>query len=125
MQFVFLLYADEAAWESMDPEAVGAVMAGHDAVTESMKAQGAYLGGEALELSKTASTVRVREGKALISDGPFIEAKEMLGGFYLAECESREEALAWAARIPEASSGAIEVRPIMDLAALESGDGGA
>ena len=120
MQYVLLLYAEESAWSSLDPEAQGAVMAQHEAATEAMKAQGAYLGGEALELSNSAATLRIRDGEEAVTDGPFVEAKEMLGGFYLVECASREEALRWAARLPEARIGGVEVRPILDLNALEA-----
>jgi hypothetical protein len=117
---MLMLYADERAWSSLDDEAQVAVMAEHDAATEAMKVQGAYLGGEALELSDSATTIRIRDGEETVTDGPFVEAKEMLGGFYLVECASREEALRWAARLPEARIGGVEVRPILDLSALEA-----
>jgi hypothetical protein len=120
MQYMLMLYADERAWSSLDDEAQVAVMAEHDAATEAMKVQGAYLGGEALELSDSAATIRIRDGEETVTDGPFVEAKEMLGGFYLVECASREEALRWAARLPEARIGGVEVRPILDLSALEA-----
>jgi len=120
MQYVLLLYADEGAWSSLDEEAQGATMAEHEAATDAMKAQGAYVGGEALELSESAATIRIRDGEELITDGPFVEAKEMLGGFYLVECASREEALRWAARLPEARIGGVEVRPVLDFEALEA-----
>lgn len=120
MQYMLMLYADEASWSSLDDEAQGAVMAEHGAATEAMKAQGAYVGGEALELSDTAATLRIRDGEEVITDGPFVEAKEMLGGFYIVECASREEALRWAAHLPEARIGGVEVRPILDVAALQA-----
>jgi len=120
MQYVFLLYADEGAWNSLDEEAQGATMAEHEAATEAMKAQGAYVGGEALEPSESAATLRIRDGEEVVTDGPFVEAKEMLGGFYLVECASREDALRWAARLPEARIGGVEVRPVLDFEALEA-----
>lgn len=122
MQYMLMLYADEGAWSSLDDAAQGAVMAEHGAATEAMREQGAYVGGEALELSDSAATLRIRDGKEVITDGPFVEAKEMLGGYYIVECASREEALRWAARLPEARIGGVEVRPILDLAALAGGD---
>jgi hypothetical protein len=118
MQYVLLLYAEEEAWDSLDPEAQEAVMAEYDDVTEAMKAQSAHLGGEALRPSSEAATLRIRDGQEIVTDGPFVEAKEMLGGFYLVECDTREEALRWAARIPDARIGAIEVRPILDVSDL-------
>jgi hypothetical protein len=120
MQYMLMLYADEGAWGSLDEEAQGAVMAEHEAASQAMKAQRAYVGGEALELSDSAATLRIRDGGEVITDGPFVEAKEMLGGFYIVECASREEALRWAARLPEARIGGVEVRPILDIAALQA-----
>jgi hypothetical protein len=120
MQYMLMLYADEATWSSLDEEAQGAVMAEHEAATEAMKAQGAYVGGEALHLSDTAATLRIRDGEEVITDGPFVEAKEMLGGYYIVECASRDEALRLAARLPEARIGGVEVRPILDVAALQA-----
>ncbi|MBA2634174.1 MAG: YciI family protein [Chloroflexi bacterium] len=119
MKYALLLYADEAAWDDLDPEAQGAVMAEHEAATEAMQAAGAYVGGEALSLTNTARTLRLRDGKPLVTDGPFVEAKEALGGFYLVECASIDEALEWAARIPEARIGGVEVRPLLDFGGLE------
>ncbi|HYI65906.1 MAG TPA: YciI family protein [Candidatus Limnocylindrales bacterium] len=120
MKYALLLYADEADWEGLDPEAQGEVMAQHGAATEAMQSAGAYVGGEALDLTNTAKTLRLRDGKPVVTDGPFIEAKEALGGFYLVECASMDEALDFAARIPEARTGAVEVRPILDFDALEA-----
>jgi hypothetical protein len=120
MKYALLLYADEAEWDGLDPEAQGEVMAQHGAATEAMQAAGAYVGGEALSLTDTARTVRLRDGKPLVTDGPFIEAKEALGGFYLVECASMDEALEWAARLPEARIGGVEVRPLLDIEAMEA-----
>ena len=121
MQYVLLLYADEGAWSSLDEEAQGATMAEHESATEAMRAQGAYVGGEALEPSASAATLRIRNGEQIVTDGPFVEAKEMLGGFYLVECGSREEALTLAARLPEARIGGVEVRPVIDFGAQDGG----
>jgi hypothetical protein len=120
MKYALLLYADEHEWEDLDPDAQGEIMAQHGEATEAMQAAGAYVGGEALELTNTARTVRVRDGKPLLTDGPFVEAKEALGGFYLVECASAEEAAEWAARLPEARTGGIEVRPLIDFGAMQA-----
>lgn len=120
MKYALLLYADEAEWDGLDPESQGEVMAQHGAATEAMQAAGAYVGGEALDLTNTARTLRLRDGKPLVTDGPFIEAKEALGGFYLVECASMDEALEWAARLPEARTGCVEVRPLLDFEAMEA-----
>ena len=99
-------------------------MAQHGAATEAMQSAGAYVGGEALDLTNTARTLRLRDGKPLVTDGPFIEAKEALGGCYLVECASMDEALEWAARLPEARIGGVEVRPLLDFEALEAESAG-
>jgi hypothetical protein len=118
MKYALLLYSDEGAWDGLDPEAQGAVMGEYEAVTEAMKRAGAYLGGEGLQGTITATTVRLRDGKPVVTDGPFVESKEVLGGFYLVECASLDEALDWAARIPDARLGGVEVRPVLDVEAL-------
>jgi hypothetical protein len=76
--------------------------------------RGVNRGGEALEPVQTATTVRVREGRTLTTDGPFAETKEELGGFYLLECNDLDEAIEWAAKIPGAQTGSVEVRPVMN-----------
>ena len=120
MKYALLLYADEAAWDGLDPEAQGAVMAQYDEVTEAMKSAGAHLGGEGLQTTSTATTVRVRDGKPIVTDGAFVESKEALGGFYIVECASLDEALDWAARLPDARIGGVEVRPVLDVEALQA-----
>jgi hypothetical protein len=80
------------------------------------------LGGEGLEPTSSATTVRVRDGERVLSDGPFAETKEQLGGFYLLECASLDEAIDWAAKIPGASTGSVEVRPVMNYEGAGSED---
>lgn len=121
MKYALLLYADEADWDGLDADAQGEVMAQHGAATEAMQAAGAYVGGEALEPTNTARTLRLRDGKPLVTDGPFVESKEALGGFYIVECGSMDEALDFAARIPEAATGGVEVRPLIDFEAETTG----
>ena len=80
------------------------------------------LGGEGLELTSAATTVRVRDGERVLSDGPFAETKEQLGGYYLLECDSLDEAIDWAAKIPGAATGSVEVRPVMNYDAVGGED---
>jgi hypothetical protein len=113
MQYMCLIYDDEKIWTSMPEDESKAVMGEYFAFTESIKESGNYAGGDALQPTGTATTVRVREGKTLVTDGPFAETKEQLGGYYLIEAKDADEALAIAARIPSARFGSIEVRPVM------------
>jgi hypothetical protein len=85
---------------------------------QSLRDAGIHLGDNPLQGLETATTVRVRDGETLISDGPFAETKEMLGGYYLVDLPSHEAALEWAARVPNASYGSIEIRPIMEIPEL-------
>jgi hypothetical protein len=113
MQYALLIYDDEAVWNALPQEELGRLLGEYGALTEAMKQSGAYLGGDALHPVATASSVRVRNGEQLVTDGPFAETKETLGGFYLIDVASHAEALEWAARIPSATLGTIEVRPVM------------
>ncbi len=113
MQYLCLIYADEEIQSGMDEAARGQYFQGYMQFTEGIKASGNYLGGEALTPVSTATSVRVRGGQTVITDGPFAETKEQLGGFYLIEAADLDEATSIAARIPTAAHGTIEVRPIM------------
>ena len=86
---------------------------------------GAVLGGEGLQPVATATTLRVRDDERMLTDGPYAETKEQLGGYYLFDCKDLDEALNWAAKIPEAKTGAVEVRPVMDYDALQAQSAGA
>lgn len=97
----------EQAWHDLNQECIAGV--------ERLSAQGNYLAGEALQSIDTATTVRVRDGETVITDGPFAETKEQLAGFYLLEARDLNEALQLASRIPPARLGSIEVRPIREL----------
>jgi hypothetical protein len=113
MQYLLLIYDNEANWGQRTEAEKGKIMAEYHALTEGMAKAGNYKAGEALQPTSTATTVRVRNGKTLTTDGPFAETREQLGGFYLVEAKDLDEALALAARIPSARDGSIEVRPIM------------
>src|SRR3712207_6461353 len=113
MKFLALIYADETLWANATPEEMAASMAAHNAFSE---ANGkALVGGEALEPTTAATTVRVRDGERMLTDGPFVETKEQLGGYYVIEAADLDEALNVAAQIPEAQTGGVEVRPIIDF----------
>jgi hypothetical protein len=116
MKYMFLIYVDEA-----DPRSQGGEddLAGHVALARDAIARGDYVTCDALQRTPSATTVRVRNGDALVTDGPFAETKEALGGFYILDCADLDEALAYAAKIPPARHGAIEVRPIMEIPGWE------
>ena len=115
MKYLCLLYREEAAVEKMSQEDIGAMRSEYRALTEDLKASGKYLGGNALQRSNTATTVRVREGRMSSTDGPFAETKDQLGGYYLIEARDLNDAMQVASRIPAAREGGVEVRPIMEM----------
>lgn len=115
MRYILLINTDETAEANRSDEENEAVFGAYYAFTNEIRESGAYVTGEALQPTSTATTVRVRDGQTLATDGPYAETKEQLGGFYLIEAADLDEAIAWAAKIPGAKHGAIEVRPIMEL----------
>jgi hypothetical protein len=110
-----MICTDEVAEAKKAPEEMGALMTAYIDFTNAAQQAGVYLGGEALQPTTTATTVRVQGGQILTTDGPFAETKEQLGGYYLLDCKNLDEAIQWAAKIPNAKDGTIEVRPIMDF----------
>ena len=115
MQYALLIYTPEPEGE-VPPEELAAQMTEYNAFTEHVRSKGAMKGGEALDSVATATTVRVVDGKTITTDGPFAETKETLGGFYLVEAADLDEAIGYAAMIPGARYGCIEVRPVWDYA---------
>ena len=113
MQYALLIYTPEREIEPT-PQELGEEMDAYNAFTEHVRSRGAMKGGEALESVDTATTVRVVDGKTITTDGPFAETKETLGGFYLVEAADLDEAISFAAMIPGAKRGCIEVRPVWD-----------
>jgi hypothetical protein len=113
VQYLLLIYGDQSASQSMSEEEMGQVMQAYGAYTQELEQSGHMVGGNALQPIQAATTVRVRNDETLTTDGPFAETKEQLGGYYLVDVDSLDEALEWAAKIPGARHGSIEVRPIM------------
>ena len=114
MKYMLLIYqAENATPEPGTPE-FGAFMQGYFALNQELTNDGAMISGEGLQDGHTASTVKVRDGKTVTMDGPFVETKEMMGGFYLIDCDNLDDAIAYAAKIPSAKLGTIEIRPVME-----------
>lgn len=113
MQYLALIYSNEADRDNNTPEQGKEIFAKYMAFNEEAKAAGVFVGGDALMPTSTATTVRMRDGKLLTTDGPFAETKEQLGGYYMLECKDLDEAIRWAAKIPTSVHGSIEVRPLM------------
>jgi hypothetical protein len=113
---MMLIYSHED--EAATPEDMRAVAAVHKAVMDDARHLGVFRAADPLEASTTATTVRMQDGKALVTDGPFAETKEQLAGYYILDCQDLDEALAWAAKIPTACAGAagcVEIRPIREF----------
>lgn len=115
MQYLILIHDDPGAWAAMSEAQMGTMMAEYGTFTEEIRADGSLIGGNPLTRSNTAKLVRVRDGAQAVSDGPYAETREQLGGYYLVECASEDEAIAIAARIPSARYGTMEVRGIMSM----------
>jgi hypothetical protein len=114
MQYLCLIYESEKNWADIPEAEQGKIFHEYMEFTQGIVKTGQYKAGEALQPTSTATTVRVRDGKTMTTDGPFAETKEQLGGFYLIEAKTLDEACAVAAKIPAARTGSIEVRPIME-----------
>jgi hypothetical protein len=120
MQYMLLLYIDEQAAAAESEEARQAMFKEYVALTTDLSEKGIYQAGAPLEATAAATTVRVRDGDELVTDGPFAETKEQLGGYFLIEAESLDDALEVAARIPAARTGSVEIRPVIPVAAREA-----
>jgi hypothetical protein len=119
VKYLLTIYADESRYATMTPEDSAALMEAYGRFGADAQAAGVLLGGEGLQPTATATTVRVRDGETLLTDGPFAETREQLGGYYLLDCADLDDANRWAARIPDATGGAVEVRPVMDYEASD------
>ncbi len=113
MRYMLLIYGDENADVELSDEERAALYERYRAFNEEARRRGAYVAADELQPTSTATTVRLRNGQVLTTDGPFAESKEQLGGYYILDCENLDEAIELAAKIPSAETGSIEVRPIM------------
>jgi hypothetical protein len=118
MQYILLIYENEAEAKARNPEESKRIFAEYGALTGAIKQSGHLRAGEPLQPTSTATTVRVKGGKTVRTDGPFAETREQLGGFYIVDAKDLDEAVDIAARIPSAKTGSIEVRPIMMMNAM-------
>ncbi|MEO7665084.1 MAG: YciI family protein [Candidatus Limnocylindrales bacterium] len=116
MQYLLLIYqAEAAAGSAADDAEMAGELAAYGEFTREARERNLFIAGEALEPTSTATTLQIREGRTVVTDGPFAETKEALGGFYLLECRDLDEAIEMAAKIPAATRGTIEIRPIWML----------
>ena len=115
MRYLCLIYENERAWESLPAAESEAIMGEYFGFTEAIRSNGKLVAGEALQPTQTATTVRVRNGKISTTDGPYVETKEQLGGFYLIEARDLNEAIRLVSRMPPAKIGSIEIRPLQEL----------
>ncbi len=118
MQFMAIIYGDPAWYEHASEADVNAELAAYYDYDDETRAAGVQREGAALHPAPTAKTIRVRDGERIVTDGPFAETKEVLGGYYVLECKDLDEAIEWAAKIPGARHGSVEVRPVMDYEPL-------
>ncbi len=115
MQYLLLIYRDETVDQKRDEAGMQELMESYFAFTQEITESGHNKGAAALQDTQTATTVRVRDGKTVASDGPFAETKEQLGGYYLIEAADLDDAIRVAAKVPHATSGTIEIRPVVEL----------
>lgn len=115
MKFILLIAADEAKEAAMNPAEMDQIVAAYGPYTNALMQAGVLVAGERLKASSNATTVRIRDGKTSVLDGPYADTKEQLGGFYIIDVADLDAALTWAARCPSAPIGSIEVRPIWSM----------
>jgi hypothetical protein len=113
MQYLLLIYQEEKKWRALSDAEREKEYQGYTELIQDLRGNGSFLGGHKLQPIATAGTVRIRDGKQMVTDGPFAETKEQLGGYFLVEAKNLDDALAIAARIPTARTGSIEVRPVV------------
>jgi hypothetical protein len=112
MEYLALIYADEAVWERMPDAERESAYEQYAEFARAARDAGVLVGGNELGSTSSATTVRVRDDERLVSDGPYAEVKEALGGYFILDCGTVDDALDWAARIPAAAHGAVEIRPV-------------
>jgi hypothetical protein len=115
MKYALLIYAAEKDWAERSKEEQGNIYNEYWAYTVELRKTGKMLSCTPLDPTPTATTIRVRDGKTVPTDGPFADTKEQLGGIYVIDAKDLDEAMAWASRIPDARCGSIEIRPLMNV----------
>jgi|Tabmets5t2r1_1033131.scaffolds.fasta_scaffold41416_2 hypothetical protein len=122
MKYVLLLLGDESGWENLSEEEsqaeMEAEMAAYQEYDRELSEAGVFVAGEGLQPTSTATTMRIVGGERVLTDGPFAETKEQLGGFYVLDCKDLDGALGWAERCPASKRGSIEIRPVIDYEAM-------
>ena len=116
MKYMLLIYHDEQNWNAQTDAERAQIYGEYRQLVEQLQSTGQYVAGDELQLAATASSVRVRDGKSLVTDGPFAETREQIGGFFMIEAKDQHEANSIASRIPSARDGVIEVRPVAEMA---------
>ena len=117
MKYMLLIYHDEQAWNAHTEKERQQIYTEYRELIQELTSRGQYLAGDELQPTSTATGVRERDGKELVTDGPFAETREQLGGYFLIEAKDLDEAISVARRIPSARSGTIEIRPVVEAAA--------
>jgi hypothetical protein len=115
MKYMLLIHHDEQAWEKLSDAQRQPIFGEYMQLTQELSSRGQYLGGAPLQSTSVATSVRLRHGKRLVTDGPFAETREQLGGYFLIDTKDRDEAIGIAARIPAARWGTIEVRELVEV----------
>ncbi len=113
-KFVLTLWEDQSLWAQASDEDMQKQSQAYQDLTDELRAKGAFVAGEGVQPVNTAKTVRVRNDSVEATDGPFAETKEQLGGFYLIEAKDEDEAIQWAAKVPAAATGVIDIRPVIE-----------
>jgi hypothetical protein len=113
MQYLLLIYDPAGGWDAAGEDELKAAYEEYYALSRDLRAQGKLISANELQPTSTATSIQVRDGEKLVTGGPFAETREVLGGYYLIEADSLEEATEWAARIPSARYGTVEVRPVV------------
>jgi hypothetical protein len=113
MRYLLVIWGNDEDWTQAPMEQIQAAMAAHTAFGEELRKANAYVAAEALQISANTTTIRVQDGEPLITDGPYMETKEQVGGFYMVDSDDLDQVLEWAKQLAEFNGGVIEVRPVV------------
>jgi hypothetical protein len=114
VRYMLIIYGSDRDWTQDDPAELEPVMAAHTAFGEDLRNANAYVAAEALQPSESTTTVRVQDGEALVTDGPYVESKEQIAGFYMVDAADFDQALEWAKRLADFNGSPVEIRPVID-----------